>query len=219
MEKIQRQRRFLLIILIGAAIFLHGVVIDYTSSIQPDSIAWMKYLKFVLTGGTLYSLIVLVPIWFYDIYLWKFLNPEYNFEGTWLVELYKMFPIDERHIKNTGLEAVKPYQILLTENTGEALIRQTPFRLFVQEASGFSKVTKDADLATWKAEILCVELPGKINVIFETISNKSILHGRDSLMVVSRDKRGRPLVLEGTAFHVIPHLDIVIKGAIKYKRK
>jgi len=62
-------------------------------------------------------------------------------------------------------------------------------------------------------------MPGKINVIFETVSNKNILNGRDSLMVVSRDKRGRPLVLEGTAFHVIPHLDIVIKGAIKYKRK
>jgi len=142
MEKIQRQRRFLLIILIGVAIFLHGVVIDNITSILTGSTAWMKYFKFVLTGGTLYSLIVLAPIWFYDNYLWKIFNPEYNFEGTWFVELYKIFPIDEKHIKIPGLEAVKPYQILLTENTGEALIRQTPFRLFVQEASGFQKSQK-----------------------------------------------------------------------------
>jgi len=219
MNKIQNQRKAILGVLIGIAIFSHGFVINNILSSLDQSTDWLKFLKIILTGGTLYSFIVLGPIWFYDKYLWKKINPEFNFEGTWVVKIYKMFPLNERHIKTAGLEAIKPYMDDLTDNSGEALIRQTPFRLFVQEASGFSEVTENANISTWSAEIICVNLPGKISVVFDATPNGSAFSGRDTLTVVSRDKKGRPKILEGTAYHVIPHLDITLKGAIRYERK
>ena len=219
MDKIRSQRKAILGVLIGVAIFSHGFVINNILNSLSVSTDWMKFLKIILTGGTLYSFIILGPIWLYDKYLWKIINPEYNFEGTWIVKLYKMFPLNEKHIKSAGFEAIKPYSEMLTENAGEALIRQTPFRLFVQEASGFSQVTQNANISTWNAEIICVNLPGKINVVFDAVPNGDVFSGRDSLTVVSRDSRGRPLILEGNAYHVIPHLDITLKGAIRYERK
>lgn len=185
----------------------------------PNIPDWGILVKFVLTGSFLYSLVVFAPLKFYDAYGWRLLNPQYDVSGVWDVELYRIHELNTGHLKAAGLTAIQPMIDILVENSGQALIRQTPFRTWVQEASGFSDLSNDPKVATWTADVVSTTLPGKISVVFEATPNGGDFSGRDALVVVERNWRGRPLKLEGNAYHVSPHLDIVVKGDIRYVRR
>jgi hypothetical protein len=216
MHEIQNQRRALLAALVALAIFTHGVASDILLPLGPET-PLTRLTRFVLTGGLLYSLIVLAPLWLYDKVVWRWINPQFDLSGTWEVTLHDLRELNSKHVTAVGSAMVKPYQDMLLNNSGQALIRQTPFRVWVQEATGFSEVTPDA-VQTWSAEIVGVNLPGKLSVVFESSGNGGDFSGRDALVVQRRDWRGRPIEMRGDAFHVVKHLDIVIKGAILYRR-
>ena len=127
--------------------------------------------------------------------------------------------MNEEHVSAAGLAAINSFQKKLFKNSGEAVICQTPFRTFVQEATGFSTVTPEARVSTWTAEVVGINIPGKLSVVFESSADGGDFIGRDSLVVSVIDWRGRPIELIGDAFHVIKHLDIVVIGAIRYSRK
>lgn len=217
MSHVLNQRRVVLGIVVALAIFAHGLVVQTVLPSLPGLPGWGELVKFVLAGGVIYSGIVLVPLWFYDKCVWRLLNPQYDVSGTWTVELYDLCPVDEKHVSVAGRKAITPYQSELTQHTGQAMIRQTPFRVWVQEATGFSQVTPKAGITTWTAEVVAERLPGRMRVVFES-AGSSGLSGRDDLTISNRNWRGRPSAMEGDAFHVLKHLDIVIKGAIRYTR-
>lgn len=218
MTQILNQRKALLTVLVAAAIAVHYLVFDMVIPKLPGTTDLSKFVKFLLSGGLLYSLIVFVPLWLYDKFLWRLINPQFDLTGVWEVAIVDLWPFERKHISAAGVAAIKPFQEMLNKNSGSALIRQSPYGAYVQEATGFSDVTPEAGVATWTAEIICTNLPGKLRVVFESSGESGEFSGRDSLVVNRRDWRGRPTELLGDAFHVIKHLDITIKGAIRYRR-
>ncbi|MBK9074756.1 MAG: hypothetical protein IPL77_07185 [Flavobacteriales bacterium] len=132
MDKIVRQRKALMGVLVGLAITLHGLSSDLLVWTDSEKDIAAKLIRFVLSGGVIYSLMVVGPLWLYDHLLWSFANPTFNVSGTWLVELEELRTINTAHITKAGIDATKKYRDFLTGSTGQALIRQTPFRVWVQ---------------------------------------------------------------------------------------
>lgn len=212
MDRLLNQRRSLLTAAVGSAIALHFLVLDMILPSIPGSAQFSQFWKFVLSGGLLYSLIVLVPLWLYDKILWRILNPQSDFNGTWEVGLRDVWPVNQEHVSPAGLAAIKPYEDILRQSSGIATIRQTPFRASVQEAVGFSGESP------WTADVIDVALPGRLTIVFEASGRNGLFSGRDLLTVSRRNWRGCPVELVGDALHVVKHLDITLKGTIRYRR-
>jgi hypothetical protein len=214
MELVLNQRKALFTALLGIAITVHYLVFDMVLPTLPGGTDGSKLIKFLLSGGLLYSSIVIAPLWWYDRALWRILNPRYDITGVWEVNLYELEPFNKAHVTDAGIEAAGPYVKRLQDNTGIALITQSPFRASVQEATAYSPA---GEFTGWTAEIVCVDLPGQLSVVFEYPAAGDF-SGRDFLTVYKRDWRDRPSELLGDAYHVVRHLQIAIKGKIRYRR-
>lgn len=218
MSHLLKQRKAILATLVTIAITTHGLVLDNMDWILSSTDAWTKSLQFLLSGGFVYSSMVLIPIFLYDKFFWRWINPRYNFFGVWNVTITKLRALNGAHVTEAGLDEAEHLAKQITCTSVEATIRQTPFRTWVEEATGDYITDRDSQQITWTGEVVGNHLPGKITVVFEAAVDGSI-SGRDHLVVKKRDWLRRPILLVGNAFHVFSHFDIVIKGDIEYKRK
>lgn len=225
MTSVLEQRKWLLTALVGLAIALHTLFFEFFPKLvevlpflgAKDS-ELARFLKLIAGAGGIYSFVVLFPLWLYDKWLWRFLNPGHDLVGSWKVTVPALDALNEAHLTQEGMAAAAAHIQRLTNNEGVAQIRQTPFRIWVQSGLGFAADSKKTSPVTWRAEGIAVNLPGSLSMVFEGADGGEY-SGRDYLYVEKTDWRGRPTSLVGNAFHVTTGTDFVYRGKITYKRQ
>jgi hypothetical protein len=217
MDHVRTQRAFILALLLAVAITAHGVVFEFVLPYLKQLGQSAELAKAILTAGAIYSSIVLLPMWFYDKYLWKRLNPKYDLSGRWLVSVKRVQPVRAVHVTKAGQAEVARLINKIVSTDLFAEIEQTPFRARVISGAGYSQNATEKRPVTWNAEIVTKELPGAVSVVFEGVVDGSV-GGRDHITVKELDERGRPNLLIGDAYHVFSDFDVVIRGDIEYRR-
>jgi hypothetical protein len=217
MSHILNQRKAVIASLITIAITVHGLVIEHLADIISIAKKWNGLFKFILSGGFIYSAIIILPLYFYDRYFWRLINSKYDLQGKWEVRITKLKCLNIKHVTDEGLDECEHLAGKIISSSVICSIQQTPFRSWVEEATGQSIAVKSSAMITYTAEIIGVNLPGKILVVFDAVVDGSV-SGRDHLTVHKRDRRKRPIVLIGDAYHVFTNLDLVIRGEIVYHR-
>jgi len=204
--------------LVGTSIATHGFVLQ--------NLGWLKSIfgptsspfEFLLTGGTLYAAIVALPLWLYDNYFWKLLNPRFNFSGEWTAKITAIHPMSEKQITESAMALAEDIAADIMSAEGHATIQQTITRIWIEEGSGPTIDNRRKAHVTWTAEVIPIKMPGEIVIAFEAVTDRAV-SGRDHVVVKARDWRGRPSHLVGSAFHVLPDADFTIKADVEYVRK
>jgi len=165
------------------------------------------------------SLLVVVPLRWYENSGWRGFNPEIDLHGRWEYSI-KYYEPDFSPLKKAASDNLKKMLEHLDENHGIVYMKQTLFHLAIQE--GIGKLGADnAPVSTWKAHSVKVQRNGRVIINFESNLGGFLFAGIDDVTVESRenDDVGKPLLMQGH-FKLIPEsTDFVLRGEITYRRQ
>jgi len=211
----QYKRATRIIMGITTLLFLYVLKVGYPylATLDTNETSFIaKSLMFILAVGAIYTFFFSLMMSLYEKYLWRLLNPNFDYNGYWKMKItYEFLERKSRKRNNNYINLPYTFESVFK-------IEQDTFDLYFSE--GFS-----APNETWLDKSLRVNNNG-FNMSYEinrsdkrpSDSLSSRVLGYEEVLITDKNFFGQPIYLEGRFYHVsLPDIPLY-RGTTKYEK-
>jgi hypothetical protein len=222
MEELLKQYRWFSLLCLQTAITLQFFMLRHVDTwavnfLGSDSYA-AKILMFIVSSSALFMLVAQAPLYWYEYFGWKILNPKINIEGRWRYHVVYYKP-ETTLLRKEGQEKVANILSHIKDNHGQMWVEQGVYSIVVQEGVGYLGAGPTALMVAWKGTSVTITRQGTVGLYYSTNHGGVKFNGFDDLVVRIRDKRGRPIELFGHFWMIPEGTSFVLRGEVTYRRE
>lgn len=218
MDSSHKKYKTIALLLLAVAVTVQFFVVQVVLKSPFKNDFFTGSIVFILSNSFLYGGIASVPLYLYEKYLWKIIDRNNNFNGTW--EYYVTYhSVNNDRLKWLERKRLKELLVDISSHEGKVKIIQSLFNISFVEGNGTVGAGKNTYSGSWSSVTAAIEDKGMIINHFQSKLGVYKFDGVDYLTVAERDNKSqRPTKITGF-FKMIPENDdVVLRGQVTYTR-